>query len=202
VTDIVNQRSRERLEAGLHVEREFYEQAAVLRSEFESKLSAPTRPDSTSCFLSYTYCPNIFHCLTGDANQVFVHESLVKLLDRLRTWARQNLRTEHASTPAVRVYINGCGRSMIRDDATVKWHYLLCLTRPSKTKLASVRVVVDSLHETWRNSTTFGASRIVSVNLEFNQLLVHEIIRPYGLYIRGSSMDPADSAVFLDGYFW
>jgi hypothetical protein len=162
----------------------------------------PPGATSADYSLSYKHCPHAFQFMTADANRIFTQDLLLGLLDRLRTWAKQNVSAQHASTPFVRVYVDGCMRSVMRDDIKAKWHYLLSLTQTSKDRHARVNVVVDSIHERTNSGITIGAGKLMSAKLEFNDLLVHDVSQPYGIEAGKTSMDPGEGAVFLDGYLW
>jgi hypothetical protein len=189
-------------EAVLRVESEFFEQAVTLQLQFANKAAAPVSFGAANCLFSYVYYPNAFQCLTVNAEQVFSQELVFDLLNGLRAWARENLRAQHASTPCVRIYVNGCARRVIRDDVNAKWHYLLCLTRLSGRTSAKVSVVVDSVSGDLRDKLTLGASRVLTTKLDFNELLVHDVSQPYGIKVSNVSADPAEGVVFLDGYIW
>lgn len=186
----------------LRVESAFYEQAVALRSEFEAKIGLALHAQPAAPLLSYTYWPDAFQCLTASADEIFTRDLRLGFLDRLRSWALENIAMQHASSPFVRVYVDGCARAVVCDNVKAKWHYLLCLTQSSKARSARVKVIVESIRESANGGIAIGAGRLLSAKLEFNDLLVHEVLQPYGIEVSKTSMNPVEGAIFLDGYLW
>jgi hypothetical protein len=182
------------------VEKHFYDRADTLRSQFEERSSSSMTLEASTNPLAYVYSKNTYQLITGMAENLFHHDVLFGLLDRLRAWGRPTLGAGYASTPRVQIYISGCWRSIVPDDINVKWHYILSLTRNSKHS-RKIRILSDPGAEASHGKRVM-IGKLVSTPLNFNELLVHAASHPYGIADAAASMDPLEGAIFLDGYLW
>ncbi len=183
----------------LYLETDFFPLADVLREQFEQRILSTAADGSASPFC-YAFNENRYQFLTASAERVFAAPPLQKLLATLKAWAARRLAASHVSTPQARMYLNGCSRELLRDEVAFGWHYALSLTRNRPYKAARIKVVVESgTDDAVRN---FEVSRVVSFQLKFNQLLVHRSSGAYRIETGKTSMNPLESDIFLDGYFW
>ncbi len=135
--------------------------------------------------------------LLATADHIFTHDLVLAFLNGLRRWARENVEAQHASTPQIHVYVEGCRRDLAPDAIQARWHYLYSLTRG---EAASIRLLgKDNLR---KKRFWIALSRINNVQLRFNQLLVHETRQAYGLDCRNHATKPLDGAILLHGYLW
>lgn len=186
--------------SSFYLEDDFYEMADTLRAQFEEQISAATGQNGSMTPLIYAFCRDAFQFLTASADRLFAGDILENLIDRLRAWANEAVGTSSVSTPQVRVYINGCRRHLLRDDCSARWHYMLSLTRQPK-KGGWVKILAGGVpKETTRYS--IGIDRTLSLQLKFNQLLVHNTSSAYSVEPAKTSMNPCDGAIFVDGYLW
>jgi hypothetical protein len=184
----------------LYVETNFYKRAEDLRTQFEQKISAAQSNGGLTPF-GYAFDPDKFQCLMASAERIFARDVLEDLMKQLCSWASGSLGASHASTPQARVYINGCKRSLLRDDTSARWHYALSITRNvGRRRSAVVKIVTET--RPGKRAQEFRIDRVLSVELQFNQLLVHQSNNPYAVEVGKASMNPLDGAVLLDGYMW
>lgn len=171
--------------------------------QFEWRVSVGHDPADN--VLAYSEVENAHKFMAATADQIFSQEVMLAFLHRLRTWAGETLGVAHASSPQVQVYVKGCWRSIMRDDVRAKWHYLFSLTPQSRgcgTETNPVKILSEPPSKgKLRSLISFG--RITTAQLEFNQLLVHEAGKPYGIEENlKCSERPFEGSVFLDGYLW
>lgn len=186
--------------SGLCVEPCFYKRTDELRAQFEQKIFAVQSAGGMTP-LVYAFYSDRFQFLTASAERMFAREILEDLMDCLRVWGINSLDASHVSTPRLRVYVNGCRRSLFRDQVNARWHYVLSITRDGRRqKTCLVKVVTETISERARGD--LSVDRILSSPLRFNELLVHSASSPYAVQNTGTSMHPLDGAVFLDGYLW
>jgi hypothetical protein len=185
-----------------HVENEFSQQASSLRSQFEEHISLCSRDHAGVTPLAYVFSPQRYQLLTTAAEHVFAAETLQALIEGLRDWGQDKLGTSHVSTPQLRVYIDGCARTLLQDDVMLGWHYKLSLTRMGHPPAGGrVQVMIGNSRNKGR-SKFFSVSEFIRSRLTFNQLLVHDTRSAYGVEPVKSSMNPLDGVIFLDGYLW
>jgi hypothetical protein len=183
-----------------YLESDFYRMAPALREQFEEQVLIVPEANGGMTPLVYAVSQDRLQFLTATAEHIFTGERLEDLIDRLGAWAGDVLGVSHVSTPQVRVYINGCGRELLQDAVSTQWHYMLSLTRSlPRRKTGWVKVVTSSISQA---ADDYSVDQIVSLQLEFNQLLVHKTTHPYGVDVLKTSMNPLDGVVFLDGYIW
>jgi hypothetical protein len=182
------------------VQDNFYDQAQALREEFERTIASASSTDQATNPLTYAYSQNAYHFLTASAERVFNADLLFSLLDSLRAWARQNLGARHASTPRVQIYVRGSHRIFAKDDIFVGWHYILSLTRGEK-HVRKANVILESASASL-DSVKFGVSRVERIRLKYNDLLVHDAKRAYGIDGVKCSVNPLEGLVLLGGYLW
>lgn len=179
------------------IENEFFDAAETLRTQFEQRLAVVPARKSKTVF-SWADSPDCYRFLFTAAEQVFAQEVVQAFLHRLRIWAQARLNVYHASSPQIHVYVRGCRRQIAPESVRARWHYLFSLTQALHPK---IRVLSDRSSEGQR--VRIGVSRVTSVQLTFNQLLVHETYLPYGVENASPSSDrPWDGSVLLHGYLW
>lgn len=188
------------LVAPFFIQNDFYDQASTLRSQFERVASAVSSMDPSVNPFLYAYTEHAYQIITATAERIFTADLLFSLLDRLRAWASQNLRVTHASTPRVQVCIGGSRRHFAKDDIRARWHYLLSLTRNEK-HADRVKVLVESGCDDL-DGVGAGVTQVTTLKLTFNELLVHDARRAYGIHRSSGSINPAKAIVLLDGYLW
>lgn len=175
--------------------------AGSLREQFEKKISGAIEVNDGLTPLLYAYCPDSYQFLTASAERIFSAELLDELLEKMRTWAGEILDGTHVSTPQLRVFVNGCYRDLLRDNVEARYHWVLSLARNGKQKIGQITVATETVSAD-AESASMSVDHLVSLDLEFNQLLVHEAANAYAIKPAKGSMDPALGAVFLDGYIW
>jgi hypothetical protein len=179
--------------SAFRVEDEFYEAAEDLRSQFDAGISmSPLNGGMTP--LTYAFCEDVYQCLTASAQRIFHPDLMDGFVNRVQSWAAATLQTATASTPQVRVYIGGCSRSLARDQVSQPWHYMLWLCPDGGRKRGTVKMMRDERAGDSPNS------RLVSLRLKFNQLLVHRTDFLYAIETPKLSMNPSEGIVFVDGY--
>lgn len=184
----------------LLVEDDFYEKAEVIRSQFEKQVTS-TIPWEADNPLVYTFAERAYQFLSANVDNIFTRDSLLDFMDRLRAWSRQTLGVTHASSPRLRVYVKGCWRALLRDDASTQWHYLYCLTRNGSDRTGRLKLLSSSFSKTARNYA-LSAGRVINHEFRFNQLLLHDSAKAYAIDSVRSSMNPIDGLVVLDGHLW
>lgn len=181
------------------VEDDFYLGADALRHQLEDSFLAHDEAGVTP--LAYVFSENRYQLLTASVESVLAAESLRELIDYLGDWGQREVGTSHVSTPQVRVYIDGCERSVIQDAVMLGWHYMLSLSRVGRSsKGERVRIVVPDRLQ--RKGGIFGKCNLVDSELRFNRLIVHDTQNAYGIGPVRSSMNPLEGTIFLDGYLW
>jgi hypothetical protein len=182
------------LPQSFHMVKAFHKDSADLRREFEDCIVASQHQHGGLTPLKYAFCPNAYQFLTAAAEQIFSSQTLDQLIQALLVWSTGTLGTTHVSTPQLRVYVGDCFRNVLRDDFEAPWHYLLALSKGHGPNRSSLRFVKD------RGVHNF--SRLTTVHLGFNDLVVYPTKTAYGID-RDKTRDlMATSEVFLDGYFW
>jgi hypothetical protein len=185
----------------IHLESEFFEKAGLLRDQFEKRISSVCGLGDEHNCLTYVFTENAYQLLTAPADQIFEHGALLGLMERIRTWANQNLGIAHVSSPQVRLYVNGCWRGVLRDDINASWHYLLSLYRGTRKKTGRLKIVTESASDS-AGRLVLSAARIAAPRLSFNDFLVHGISAPYGVELVNEQPGPLNGALFLEGYIW
>jgi hypothetical protein len=176
------------------IEDEFYGGAKDLRTQFDAAIvNSPTNTGMTP--LTYAYCEKGYQFLTASAERIFREDSLDFLADRIRSWAADTLQASQTSTPQLRVYVGGCQRTFTRDNVGQPWHYVFWLS----TKSGRIKILRHD--NASARSSTIG-SELFSIQMKFNQLLVHSTACLYSIKASSSSMNPCDGLLFLDGYLW
>jgi Family of unknown function (DUF6065) len=182
------------------IEDSFYEQADLLRAQIEKALSGSVA-DPANHLLNFHYMAGVSQYIIASADDLFTKGLLVNFLDRIRAWARQFLAVSHASTPQVSIYTSGCSRALVRDDINARWHYMFSLTRNPKRRVGRIRIASEMLlNEKVEFSYTVG--RVSDLKLTFNQFLVHEVDKPYGIDGTKNPGSLLDGAILADGYLW
>jgi hypothetical protein len=183
----------------IRVEEHFYETAGTLRRQIENRVAPPNGLADAASPLRYAYSEQIYQHLTAMAEEMLTRDILFDLLDRLRSWAQKSLGASYASTPRMQIYIDRCWRKIVRDDINAKWHYILCLTQNPKHR-RMIKLLTDSTPN--GQNARFTVGRVVTIELHFNELLVHDSGIPFGIADTKASTNPLEGAIYLDGYFW
>ena len=177
------------------LEREFYDRADDLRSQYERRASSLTALATSDNPFVYVCEPKRYEHLAAEAERLFDQDALFHLVDRLRAWARVALGNKRASTPRLSIYVKGSKRSLLRDKIRAKYHYMFCLT--GKTQPPTIIRLLST-----ENRESIGVRAMTTAALSFNQLLVHDVEVRYGLEKAPPFSDPASGAIFLEGYYW
>jgi hypothetical protein len=185
----------------VYLEENFCRMATSLRSEFEERISGCHQPGAGMTPLMYVFCRDAYCLLTATAERIFSQDLLEGTINILQSWASETLGADHASTPQLRAYVNGCGRALLRDGVSAKWHYLLSLSDQSRKGVGKVKVLAEEAPSDG-NGREMGVGRILSFRMDFNRLLVHAATMPYGVEMPNTSMHPQEGTVLLEGYFW
>jgi hypothetical protein len=190
-------RSREAA-APFVLQSDFFERADSLRTEFEKHVSESLDENDGLTPFVYAFAHDAFQFLTVNTERLFSHGLLQALIDKLRLWGGESFNITHVSTPHARIYINGCSRELLSDSVSAPLHYMLSLGKRSD-KIGRVKLVTGSAVEQGR---VISMDRVLHLQLEFNQLLVHSTEDRYAIEPVKSSMNPIEGAIYLDGYLW
>lgn len=185
----------------VYIEDDFYKRADVLRAQLEEQVSKFTEANAGLTPFGFAFVENRYQFLTASAERIFTPDLLEDFIDRIRTWAEKQVEASHVSTPHTRVYIDGCSRTLLRDEVGAPWHYLLSMScRGASQKTGQVKILTNSV--TSRHSQEVDVNKVISLNLDFNQLLVHKTEQAYSIVTKKAPMNPLSGLVFLDGYLW
>jgi hypothetical protein len=180
----------------VYLERSFFPLAETLRAQLDGELAPAGTPGFGRTVLAYDYAPELYQCLTAPAICVFSQDTLATFIQKLSVWSQEKLGAAQISTPSLQIYIGGCGRRLVRDEAQAKWHYLFCLTSASRRQRTVIRILHDP-----GSTGAIRAGKVSRINPQFNELLVHEVEAPYAIDAK-TSMNPLQGAVFLTSYLW
>jgi hypothetical protein len=187
--------------APFYLENNFFELASALRAQFEEQISTAIDRNSGMTPLVYAYSHDNFQFLTAGSDRLFAPDILENLINKLRSWGIATAGAQSVSTPQVRVYIHGCRRYLLRDGVGAPWHYMLSLTQGHHGEALCVKMLREGTQK-GTDSREIGLNRTLSLQLDFNQLFVHDTNNAYSIEPGRPSMDPHSSAIFLDGYLW
>jgi hypothetical protein len=186
-------------EETFRVQDEFYPHAEILRLQLEESMSDREQTGITP--LTFVYSENRYRFLTANATNIFGSDLVQQFVEHLDAWGQRELDTSHASTPQVRVYVAGCERGVVADAVMLGWHYMLSLTQRAYSR-RDTRVRIVAPDRTQRRNGLMSACHLVDAELTFNRLIVHDTQSAYGIEVSATSMNPVESAIFLDGYLW
>jgi hypothetical protein len=62
-----------------------------------------------------------------------------------------------------------------------------------------IKIMTDS---TARSGSKLTVANLVGIMLNFNEFMVHDAAKPYGVGDARTSTDLLEGSVFLDGYLW
>ena len=179
--------------AGFWLAGEFPRQAEPLRASFERGILAGAGDGLTP--LSFAYLTGRYRFLTAGASHFFGKEELAAFTGWLTEQSKRHVPAEHFSTPQVRLYVGGCGRSLARDDAAGGWRYCFSLSTGSR---AGQMEFLGRCHGA-RSFLRLG--RVSRLRLGPGTLVIHDARGAYGVRIRGNP-DPLGGLVYLDGFLW
>lgn len=183
-----------------YLQGDFYDQATVLRDQFERALSSASSTDPNANPFTYAYSENSYQFLAACAEKLFGPDVVFRFLDKLRAWARQTLGVAYASTPRVQIFIRGNQRHFAKDDIRVAWHYVLSITRSEK-EIRRAKFILESPSARPRG-VRWGLTSVQRVMLNFNELLVHNVKLAYGVDEVKATTDLSKGLVLLEGYLW
>jgi hypothetical protein len=152
----------------------FFRDAEELRVQLEKRILSSGNLQSSDSPLESVHVPKTDRHLTAWSNHVFDRDVLSSFLCRICDWSREALGASHASTPQLKLYTNGCSRTITRDSVKAKWHYMLCLTKDTSSKVAEIRVLTCPEFE---RTGVVSKTPMATIKMRFNQLLVHEVDR-------------------------
>lgn len=186
----------------LRVEDDFFELAGAFREQFENKLMNSAQEEAGVTPLQLAFSKDNFQFLTTSAERMFTPDLLESFKDRLRLWGNQLLQASHVhiSTPQLRVFPTGSGRSLLKDEVNAVWHFGLSLTRRDGRGKGRIRVLESVLSED--RAARLAMHNFNTVELEFNRLFVHSTLHPYSIEPASGSATILDATVLLDGYLW
>jgi hypothetical protein len=186
-------------EVPFRVQEDFFVSADRLRLQLEEGLISADHAGITP--LTYVFSENRYSFLATAAADVFAPESIDEFIHYLGNWGRVELGVSHVSSPQVRVFTRGCGRELLTDAVVSGWHYVLCLTRGNGDgKNERVRIVAPTQEATGLEH--LHACDLVTCELKFNRLLVHDSQAAYAIDSNCTVMNPLQASVLLDGYLW
>lgn len=188
-----------RLDAGLaarshYLEKDFFNDADDLRAQVEKACGGNSANGDGP--LNRVNSGKAYSFFMATAERVFSHALVLSFLSRLRGWAMENLNARHVSTPQIHVYLNGCAREMARDATPANYHYLYSVTRAGPARL---HILGGGEGKTWLG---IGVSHLASVQLGFNNLLVHPTDLAYAVEEPREAKSALEGAVLFHGYIW
>jgi hypothetical protein len=187
--------------ASFHIKDNFFHGAEVLRAQFEKQMTDTLElNDGLTPFL-FAFSENTYQFLTATAERVFSRDILEEFTRGLKDWGKQALRTSYASTPQLRLYLEGCRRALLRDSTEARWHYMFMLGRNTGKKAAQLSLVTQTTRPS-PGDRSMSIDNLVRLQLQFDQLLVHAADNPYGVEAGRTSLNPLHGDVFIDGYLW
>jgi hypothetical protein len=184
-----------------YLETDFSAAADLLRTQYEKQIVDSVEVNDGLTPLLYAFCPETYQFLTANAERIFSRDALGSFTEALREWARTKLKASYVSTPQLRVYIGHCWRDFLADSTEAHWHYMLALSRSSEKKSGEIKLVVHS-QAAGPQDDSLSLERVVSLPLQFNQLLIHDASFAYSVARTRAETDPLNGPVFLDGYLW
>ena len=179
----------------------FFQTADILWSQFEKQVLDSVEFNDGLTPLLYAFCEGTYQFLTASGERIFSRDALDQVTNALRTWAKEELDASYVSTPQVRVYVDGCRRELLSDSIDTRWHYLLSLTRNGSKDASPIKLVAESVRAR-QGDGAFSVNSVVSLQLQFNQVLVHDARSPYAIGPTKTAINPLKGSVFLDGYLW
>jgi len=183
-----------------YVQSNFCAEINALRRQFDNSITGSLQTNQSPIALTYAFRQDGYQFLTASSERLLATDTVEHLMDQLRAWADATVGSSHVSTPQARVFISGCRRDFARDNVTAQWHYILSLTPTDKKRLLSVELVSRQVLSADDGQSSID--EVVSLTLEFNQLLIHCASDAYAIKPTKTSMNPLDGGVFLDGYLW
>jgi hypothetical protein len=187
--------------ASFHVKDNFFHGAGILRAQFEKQMTDTLElNDGLTPFL-FAFSENTYQFLTASAERVFSRDILEEFTRSLKDWGKQALRTSYASTPQVRLYLEGCRRALLRDSTEARWHYMLMLGRNMGKKATQFSLITQTTRPA-PGDESLSIDDLARLQLQFNQLLVHAAGNPYGIEAGRTSLNPLHGDIFIDGYLW
>jgi hypothetical protein len=177
--------------------------ADTLRSQYEARVSAFIEESAGLTPFGFAFVENQYQFLTASAERIFTPDLLEDFVDKIREWADGAVGASHVSTPQTRIYLSGCSRKLLRDEVIAPWHYLLSLSRANpqdKRKIGHVKILTSRIPG--GDGEKVSVNRVVSSDLNFNELLVHKTENPYSVAPIKVSANLFEGLVFLDGYLW
>jgi hypothetical protein len=181
-------------------ERQFYSNVDEFWLQIEEAILSAGESNNGITPFTYAFVPGIYQFLTVGGGEIFTPDLIQDFIEKLSSLAREKLNLQHVSTPQLRLYIKGCSRTLARDDIEAGWHYVFCLTPPSRRRSMQVRIAGQAVKD--GKTPLLTLQRVIRCQLEFNQLLVTNIEYPYSIETGSSSMNPLEGIMFLDGYIW
>lgn len=185
----------------LHLVSDFFQSAEKLRMQFENRVFDSIEQNDGLTPFTYAFSPGNYHFLTASADRIFSRDLLEELINAVRVWGHESFGASSVSTPQMRIYTSGCERALVPDLTEAKHHWILSLSRGTGSRTAELELMTQSIAAETANEP-LCIDRVVSLNLKFNQLLVHDARQPYGVYAPETSPNPLEAQVFVDGYAW
>ncbi|MBZ5534043.1 MAG: hypothetical protein LAO20_21650 [Acidobacteriia bacterium] len=183
-----------------YLQTNFLSNVDTLWSQFEKQMTAAVESNDGLTALLYVFRRDTYQFLTATAERFFSQEALNELTDALRAWGKDTIGCSYVTTPQLRVYVDGCRRELLRDSTEARWHYLVSLTRNKARDAGRIKLISESVSGP-RNHAA-GVASLIDLQLQFNQLLVHDTRRAYGIASARTGMDAIQGSLFLDGYLW
>jgi hypothetical protein len=138
-------------------------------------------------------------CFNAPVSRIFTQEVITSFLSRLRSWARMTIGVNHASSPELQAFSNGCWRLPGQDSTPAVWNYMYALGPRDEVMPRMTLVPASSLSK----SSILSISRTTSIELHYNSLLTYQVELCCGIEeVKNGSDDLLSSAVFLTGYLW
>jgi Rps23 Pro-64 3,4-dihydroxylase Tpa1-like proline 4-hydroxylase len=189
------------------VEKNFFEGAKNLRSEFENNFSDPHSTHAKRFVWDYWNVHEQYSFFRTPAYHYFKKSNYEALHKAILKFGREHLGCFDITPPWLSYYINGCSQNLHADIPHGPWAFVYSLTPWSKRKFSGGETLIlkNEVLNYWSHFDSFkgleSGGIFHQIQPHFNQLLVFDPRTPHGVSEVLGTKSPEEGRLVIHGWF-
>lgn len=179
------------------------DEAGSMRVDIDSHFANPGQHQpATHQVWNYWHVPGSYTYLRTTPEKVIEQPKVEHFVDKLRSWAAENLGLAMVTWPYLSLYVPGCLQGLHNDSTNGRLGYVFSLTRNDRKTIGGETVIVHDrdLFRTSLDKAQAGIDLFDLVDPRFNRLTLFDDRIPHAVQRVDGPMDPLEGRFVLHGH--
>lgn len=190
--------------APYHVVSDFFADAQVLRTGYESHFADPYQHGDQRQVWDYWHVPDSYTYLRTSPEKVLPRAALDAFYAGITSFARRSLGMDVVTWPHLSLYVEGCRQTLHNDSTNGAFGYVYSLTNWDSRLFTGGETLIFREEDYWASGrfrqAGAGSAFYEKVPSRFNQLLVFDDRLIHGVPDVHGTTDPREGRLVLHGH--